>query len=255
MKERAKAERVPYSASGLVDMHSHILPGMDDGARTAAVSLAMLDEMAKQGVFAVISTSHFYPENENPDAFLRRRAAAAEMLRTVYDPAKHPTLYVGAEVAYYPGISRSSELEKLRILGTRSILIEMPFFKWSQDMLRELVFLGVQTGLRPILAHMERCIPKQPRDTLQKLLEGGVRLQSNAEYFLNRKTSKEALRYLSKGYISFLGSDAHNTDTRAPNLQAAVDVIADALGEEAIRRLVDNGRVLTEEAIPLFETL
>lgn len=255
MRRRTETVQVSYSAKGLVDMHTHILPGMDDGARHASMSEAMLDEMAKQGITAVISTSHFYPENENPDAFLRRRAAAAQTLRTVHDPEKHPQVYVGAEVAYYPGISRSSELEKLRILGTNSILIEMPFFKWSQDMLRELIFLGMQTGLRPILAHMERSIPKQPRDTMQRLLESGVRLQSNAEYFLDRKTAKEALRYLSKGYISFLGSDAHNTDTRSPNMQAAIDVIGRSLGEEAIGRLIDNSRALTEGATPLFETL
>lgn len=246
-------QTVHYTPASFVDMHTHILPGMDDGARDAAMSAAMLARMAEQGITSVVSTSHFYPEDEAPDAFLARRREAALRLREVYDPACHPQLFVGAEVAYYPGISRSAQTEKLRILGTRYILIEMPFCPWSSDMLRELLSLGVQTGLTPVLAHMERCLPYQPRTTLSQLLARGVLLQSNAEYFLNKRTSKEALRYLSAGHISFLGSDAHNTEGRPPSLGEAFDVIARALGTEPLVRLEENGKRLIEGATALFD--
>ena len=85
----------------LIDFHSHIRPGIDDGARSPDESLKMLELMAAQGVSKVVSTSHFYPERESPESFLSRRAKAVGRLRTVMRDGL-PDVYLGAEVAYFP---------------------------------------------------------------------------------------------------------------------------------------------------------
>ena len=73
-----------HPKTDLIDFHSHILPGIDDGARTPEEALEMLELMAAQGVRRVVSTSHFYPEREEPDSFLARRKKAVEMLGAVF---------------------------------------------------------------------------------------------------------------------------------------------------------------------------
>ena len=58
----------------MIDLHSHILPGVDDGSESVEMSCAMLNELQKQGVETVVATPHFYPQQDTPERFLRRRA-------------------------------------------------------------------------------------------------------------------------------------------------------------------------------------
>ncbi|MGN0963496.1 MAG: CpsB/CapC family capsule biosynthesis tyrosine phosphatase [Clostridia bacterium] len=105
MKEQSESVVKTHS---FVDFHIHILPGMDDGAKTVSDSLAMLRLSAQQNIRRLIATPHFYPAAETPDDFLRRRdRAVAELLRA--DMQEDVTLYVGAEVAYYQGIGNMSK--------------------------------------------------------------------------------------------------------------------------------------------------
>ena len=241
--------------SDIVDLHSHILPGMDDGAADAEVTRAMLDRMAEQGVRHLVSTSHFYPEDEAPEEFLRRRTEAARLLRTVYDPERHPTLYVGAEVAFFSGISRSDSMKKLCILGTDSILVEMPQRRWTSEVVRELLMMPFQLGLFPIVAHMERCLPLQPRGTDRLLLDNGVRLQTNAEHVLHKKTAKGALKDIARGHIAYLGSDAHGIEHRPPSLGPALQLLAERTDASVLERLARSSHALTATAVPLLQTL
>ena len=89
----------------MIDFHSHILPGVDDGSVSLEQSIAMLQEEAKQGIHCVIATPHFYPEQEDVDTFLQRRDAAEAALRKEMEKYTDlPKLLVGAEVFYFSGI-------------------------------------------------------------------------------------------------------------------------------------------------------
>lgn len=215
----------------LIDFHSHILPGIDDGARTSEESLKMLELMAAQGVSKVVSTSHFYPEHESPDSFLSRRTKAAGRLKAVMHDGL-PDIYLGAEVAYFPGISRCEQLTELAIRGTRLILVEMPFCRWSSAVIDELFTIRDSMGLIPVVAHIERYIDQRP-GTFGELAADGILLQSNAEHFLDFWHKRRALKLLENGYIHLLGSDCHRIDRRVPNLPEAAQYIRDKLGEAA----------------------
>lgn len=248
----------------IADMHCHILPGMDDGAPNAEVSLELLRASAKQGIETVVATPHFYPENESPESFLERRKAAVKLLCDHIDKNCDgfsevlPTICLGAECAYYPGIGSSPRLDQLCICGTRTILLEMPFERWGEGVYRD-VFTIYERGMQVIIAHVERYIGLQKRNALGRLIAGGALIQSNAEYFLEKKTSKRALKLLRKGGIHLLGSDCHNTDTRPQNLGAAVAFISDQkIGDALIRdvrllsfELLVNAERIYVSAVPV----
>lgn len=223
------------------DFHSHILPGMDDGSRNVEESIALLELEAAQGVRHVVLTPHFYPHNEAPDTFLRRRDKAETMLRTaIGERTDLPDLTIGAEVAYYLGMSQSEDLPLLTLRGTNCILIEMPPAPWPKSVWRELRAIREERGLIPIIAHVDRYIrPFRTYGIPKRLLEEGLLVQANANFFLYRDTERMALRMLKAGMIHVLGSDCHGMDVRRPNLQAAVVRIQQKLGREALCRISD----------------
>lgn len=235
-----------------MDFHTHILPGMDDGSRDTDESLKMLALSREQGVSAVVATPHFYPEEEAPQRFLsRREAAVRRMLEGGYSWPAYPEVFLGAEVAFYDGICRSSQIGALCIEGTRLLLVEMPVCRWSDRMLEELYGLREGLGLLPVVAHVERYLPLQRRRTLDRLLEHGVLIQASASFFAARKTAWRAMRLFRRGSIHLLGSDCHNCTTRPPNLKAALDRIEKKVGAEQAERWSLLGRQLLEDASPL----
>lgn len=226
--------------SGMIDFHSHILPGIDDGSKSLEMSIAMLRMEAEQGIEHVVATPHFYPQHDTPEQFLKRRAEAENALRE--EMQKHPglpTLSMGAEVYYFPGISDSEEISKLTIDESRYILIEMPTSSWTEAMYRELEGLYIKRGLIPIVAHIDRYIGRfRNHGILKRLARLPVLVQANAEFFLERSTSSLALRMLKKDGIHLLGSDCHNLTSRKPNLNGALDLINRKLGEDALEGII-----------------
>ena len=222
--------------SGLIDFHSHILPGIDDGSKALEMSIRMLRVEAQQGIGHVVATPHFYPQYDTPERFLKRRAAAEIALRE--EMQKHtglPELSVGAEVYYFSGISDSEGISELTIDQKRCILIEMPSSSWTEAMYRDLEGLYVKRGLIPIVAHIDRYIGRfSNHGILNRLERLPVLIQANAEFFLERHTSSLALRMLKKNRIHLLGSDCHDLSSRKPNLQDALDLIYRRLSRDAM---------------------
>lgn len=224
---------------GVTDFHSHILPRLDDGSRSAEESLEMLRESARQGIDHVIATPHFYPQRDNPDRFLEARERAAEILRIAAgDEAGLPRITLGAEVYYFRGMSESDALDGLTIGQKPCILIEMPMGPWTPEMYRELENIRTQRGLTPIVAHIDRYIrPFRTGGIPEKLARLPVLVQANAEFFLNRSTAGMAMRMLRKEQIHLLGSDCHNLSTRKPNMGPALQKIRQKLGGEPLQRI------------------
>ena len=219
----------------IVDFHSHILPGVDDGAKTVDESLAMLDASPRAGVGCMIATPHFYADTNTPDHFLKKREAAWENLRAERQ-TRLPVVILGAEVHYFSGIGGADDIRRLTVDKTNILLLEMPFVTWTDRMLSDITELQ-ESGMQVVLAHIERYLAFQKPETLKLLLKHRVLIQSNASFFINRRTRHKALKMLGSGEIHFLGSDAHNMTTRAPNLGEAISCIATHIGEDAVKDL------------------
>ena len=227
----------------MIDLHSHILPGIDDGSRDSQMSQGMLEELSRQGVQVVIATPHFYASRHIPETFMQRRAAALEQLSAVQ--GSYPQIIPGAEVAYFNGMGRSDILNHLQLGHSGLLLVEMPFCPWTQRMVRDICELPSQTGLTPVLAHVDRYRKRnQLLRYMDQLLNEGVLFQCNAEAFLSLSSRRWALKLLEAGCIHFLGSDAHNLTTRPPRLQQAAAVIAKKLGSDTLDALTASARDL-----------
>lgn len=121
----------------MIDFHTHILPGIDDGAKDVSVSAAMLEMEKEQGVNEIVLTPHYYGKFYSPTDFVRRRAAAYEKLLAVAAGEFFFTL--GAEIHFSDTLSVNAECRKLAIGDTRYALVELPFGeKWSGSLLTRL---------------------------------------------------------------------------------------------------------------------
>lgn len=227
---------------GIVDFHSHILPGIDDGSGSLEESLELMWLSARQGVQHMVATPHFYPRHDDPERFLRRREKAEQLLREelIYHPGL-PEITVGAEVYFFSGISDSELINALTIGQKRCILIEMPDSPWTQSHYRELEGIYAKHGIMPVIAHVDRYIrPFRTYGIPERLEEMPVMVQANGSFFLHSNTQRMALRMLKQNRIHLLGSDCHNLTSRRPNLKAAVELIGKKLGADALDQICGN---------------
>lgn len=222
----------------MIDLHSHILPGMDDGSKNPEESAVLLRMLQQQGVTTLAATPHFYAR-ETPEAFLKRRQEAMAHLPRLEDG---PNLLLGAEVAYFSGMGNCEELIPLQIGNTKLLLVEMPFQDWTERMIEDICDIPVQLGLIPVLAHINRYTGKRQFPKFKDLLmQAGVLFQCNAEAFLSFFGKRWALEQLGSGYVHFLGSDCHNVDRRPPMLSQANTAIEKKFGKVFLRNFYKSG--------------
>lgn len=209
----------------IADLHSHVLPGMDDGSGSLEESLDMLRESASQGIALMAATPHFDPRYDTPESFLARRNRAAEALLNRMEPHM-PRLLMGAEVRYFRGISESDALPLLTLEGGKALLLELPPAPWSEEIWQELALFRQRTGITPILAHLDRYIgPFRTRGIPERLTELDVLIQANSSFFLRKTTASLALRLLREEKIHLLGSDCHGIRNRRPDMGPALEKI------------------------------
>ena len=224
----------------MIDWHSHILPDMDDGSRDTAESIALLEMLNEQGAETVVATPHFYANDESVDEFLKRREKSYKSLSEKLTE-NMPEILLGAEVRYYPGISKLTDLQRLGIENTDLLMLEMPTGKWTEYVLRELTELSSTSGVKIVLAHIERYLKQQPADTWNRLYESGILMQVNASFFIGLATKRKALKLLEKGGIHFIGSDCHNIKSRPPKTGKAFEIIQKKFGEDFISQMKEYG--------------
>lgn len=215
----------------MIDLHSHVLPGIDDGSRDPEMSQKMLEMLAGQGVTAVMATPHFYAAAHNPEDFVKQRTEVIARLQQTPIP-----VLAGAEVAYFDGMSRADVLPKLCLGDSRLLLVEMPYGPWTPRMIEEVCDLPMLQGVIPVLAHVDR-YRGQFTKYMPDFMQHGVLFQCNAEAFLNWRSRCWALELLREGALHFLGSDCHNLTTRAPKMAQAAQVITQKLGKEVLEDL------------------
>lgn len=229
----------------MIDFHSHILPAVDDGSGAVEESLAMLEMQARQGIRTVVATPHFNARYDSPEAFLQRRRQAWENLRAAMKEEHLPQVILGAEVAFFRGMSHSEFLPCLTIGGGKAILIEMPPAPWPEEFYRELEEIWELRRILPVIAHIDRYIaPWRTFGIPERLAGMQVAVQANGTFFLERRTWPMAMRMLKNGRIQLLGSDCHNTTDRRPNLGPALARIRQRLGDDAVERIRNYGRLI-----------
>jgi protein-tyrosine phosphatase len=219
----------------VIDLHCHILPGIDDGAKDVSVSLAMARASVEQGVTAIACTPHILPGlYHNSGPAIRQ---ATQELQDIFAREGIPLqLVTGADVHMTPDFVaglRSGRL--LSIADSRYVLVEPPHHT-APPQLEEFFFNLVMAGYVPILTHPERLswVPSR-YEMIKRLVRGGVWMQVTAGSFAGAFGPNAlywAERMLDEGCIHLLASDAHDAERRPPTLAAGREIVAKRVGAE-----------------------
>lgn len=213
----------------MTDLHTHILPGMDDGAQSVSEALEMLRIQVQQNVDTVALTPHYYGDKETIAAFVARRESAFKKLKKAIGDEKCPRMVLGAEVEWTPELLEWPDLEALCYENTNILLLELPVIPWSEILFHQLYALEARRGIMPMIAHIDRYFGCQKSRYIWELASLGYPIQVSAEALVRLSNRKRALALLEMAE-GLLISDCHNLKERAPNLNAAMRIVEKKLG-------------------------
>lgn len=232
------------NTTAMIDIHCHMLPGVDDGAKDEAMALAMIEKSVNDGVTHIILTPHFRKYDENKR--LKQTEIFESLKQTVKDQGIPVELYLGREVYYKDNLI--DQTKHLAIDGSPYVLVE--FSTSMEQNIDEIVFNLKVSKLKPIVAHVERYPYLKKEDYHQIRLTGGL-LQVNAgaikgfEGFGKRRL----IKYLLKNQlVDVVATDAHNLTNRKPNLKNAYKSVlkkygkayADLIFYENPKKIIDS---------------
>lgn len=231
----------------LIDLHSHILPHLDDGSRSMTQSIAMARAAKEDGIRTIVATPHFY-ENRSRGMLGKRFETLNSLKQALKEKEIDIEILPGFEVSATHSLLTRRSLGSLTLAGTRWILLERPYV--YGDEFDAVVDFAFAQGLRPLIAHPERysafTVDHRP---LIDLIERGAWCQITATALIGQHgddTQKWCLRAIEMGWVHVVASDMHNLGNRAPKLQQAAQVVEDNFGEALARTLFLNnpGRIL-----------
>ena len=234
--------------NNLIDVHTHILHNIDDGAEDITESSRLFDGMRSQNVTTVVATPHFYPFEMKLDDFLAKRENSFLELKNA-GVIGNINLLSGCEALITPNFEIYEDIEPLKIQSTRLLMLEIPYFS---DMSTEKAINIIEKmmsvhNFTPVIAHIDRYdfFKFRRADIIEELIDMGCRLQINTNAFLVKSEYKFALKLMQAGYIHFIGSDCHGMKWRLPNMKDAYDVIEKHLGSNMAAALNERaGKLL-----------
>ena len=224
-----------------IDIHSHVLPEVDDGARNWDMCLEMLKRSAQCGVKVVIATPHYIPFRPGMSAEKIQELCQEVQEKLYTKMGIAMDIYAGHEIYYSIGvIDRLKKGEALTLAGSRCILVEfkpnVPYAVISQA-----VKEFRAEGYVPVLAHVERYLCLQKAGRIEELEEGGALFQMNVEAFQGGMfdgESRWAKKLLLNESIDFLASDMHNLRGRPPMSEGQLTWLQKKLSPEYQEKLL-----------------
>lgn len=235
---------------GFTDIHTHILPGVDDGAHDLSQALNLTRMANKDGTAAIFLTSHYRGRyRRNSPAWLRE---TADMFRQAVDEnGLEVELYLGSEVHYEDGVmDKILRGEILTMNDSDYILLEFSAASLSSAV-RTGVDAAVNAGLVPIIAHAERydCFRKN-KALAEEVCGMGALIQLNADSILGKHGLGVKLlcgRLLKEQLVSFVASDAHDASERSPLMYRCYQQVLKKYGKDYAAQLFwKNGRAVIE---------
>lgn len=223
----------------MIDFHSHILPGIDDGAQDVETSLKMLSIEKADGVNTVIMTPHCHPRSQKHiDTFLENRNNAFKTLSSATENQDLPKIISASEIRIYQNLHKYKRLEELCICGTDYILLEMPYELWK-DYVFEEIYQITLLGFKPIMVHLDRFLDQKKH--FHELYSLNALVQINTSAFLETSTRRRMADFFEAGHIHVLGSDAHDLYDRKPDMASACEIISKKFGDEYIDYINHTG--------------
>lgn len=226
----------------LFDVHCHILPGVDDGARTENSTKRMLKFAAREGTNTIIATPHF---NYGTDFEQTKEIYAKyKMVRAWWkhiSPKKE--LYLGSELFYSESILDALRKgQALTMNGTKYVLVEFPIYA-EYGYIEHAVQRLLYAGYLPILAHIERYKSLRKKGRVQQLVDMGAYMQVNTSAIIGKHgilTKWYLLKLIKHRLVHFIGTDAHGSHERKPEMRECVEYLKKKIGKRETRRIVER---------------
>lgn len=241
----------------MIDIHSHILPGMDDGAQTLDESLEMAKLAVEDGIEKMVATPHLFRGNN-----LHKNLGTINSLRNKLTEALEENnidlqIFIGAEVHISHNLldEIKQHRENLVINNSSYLIVEFPPDHIFSGV-KQLFFDLMSEGLIPIIAHPERnSVFMRTPELLFDLVQMGGLCQVNSGSFAGlygSRSQEAAIQFLKLNFVHFMGSDCHNTKASKPKISASVKAVASIIGEERAEALVKDNplAVLDDKEIP-----
>ena len=225
----------------MIDIHTHILPGFDDGARDFDEALAMLAEAEADGIGCIVGTPHFIPGSFAPHG-KEVKEACHELSERAAENKISTKISCAHEIRAGAGLIPRIKSGEILAYGDKSryLLLEMPPVDipiWMDQMLFELEL----EDMTPIIAHPERNrgVHKNPM-RLYELIQKGCMIQITASSLLGyfgEATKLLAEKLLRNGFVHFVASDAHDSEERKPKLSKAYLKVEELCGKDSAEKL------------------
>lgn len=241
----------------LIDIHSHILPGADDGSDSFEMSMRMLKCAADDGISGMILTPHNKPGHRHMP--YSKMTSKVERLREMMSEENiNIELYIGSELYYRSGLVEEMEDDTAGTLAdSRYALVEFNPLE-DYDYIRNGIYSLLMGGYYPILAHVERyrnvCAARYGID---ELIEMGCYIQVNAGSIMGEsgpKTKRFVKGILRRQQVHFVATDAHDLGKRAPRLSDCADYIRKKYGADYAGKLFceNSLNVIRDQEITLY---
>ena len=232
----------------MIDTHLHVLPAIDDGSRSTAESLKILQNLIDLGFTDVICTPHYLPDSDYCPNNQRKRA----VFSALQTAAQHLpiNLHLGNEAYIDTDLYNLIQADEIQLIGDRFLLFELPFYAEFQGLPDLLHNLKVK-GITPILAHPERYVYFQENYGLvDQFKASGLLFQSNYGSIVGQygKSAEKLVKYLFKnGYVDFLGTDIHRANSQVflkfPRIKRKIIRL---IGAENLEQIIANAKELID---------
>lgn len=235
-----------------IDIHSHILPGLDDGSRSAEDSIDMACLAYESGTVVLCATPHCIRGTLSSDSIV----SSANFLRNEINASGiQLSLCCGMEIMGYPGMEKQLKSgDMLTLNGSRYVLVEFKFNSSPAD-IEAVLFPLVSCGYVPVIAHPERYREIQHDiGVAENFVSNGCLLQINNESLLGR-FGREAFAVadtlILSSLASVIASDSHSPSERNPSLDSTAVFVANEYGEETAEKLlyINPYKILTDSVI------
>lgn len=244
----------PVPAQGMIDIHCHLLPGVDDGCKTVEESLRTIRGLMERGFVGSICTPHVWPDMMPDNSPPNIARWVRELQAVLDDEGLDYTLWPGGEMRLDPvTLAWVEENGLVSLAGSKYILVDLWMEEWP-DFADAFFRRVLDQGLQPILAHPERLLQtdEQIPVVLDRLMAMGVLLQGNANSITGREGEKAArwvMKLLHQGKYHFLGLDQHGPQTMESRMEGLARMRIEAGVEAFDRYWQDRPREILTDAL------
>lgn len=226
----------------MIDIHSHLIPNVDDGAKSPEETIELIKEAREAGITDIILTPHYiinsYEQNAETLILLKDK-----LQQIINSENIKVNLHIGMEVYITDNLVEILKQNKiLTLAGSKYLLMELPL-NTNVQYLDMVIFKLIEDNIIPIIAHPERYkFVQEDPSKVRELIESGCLIQSNIGSILGiyGKKAKKTIKYLLKNdLINFIATDTHRKNTIYPLLEKGIKKIEKITGKEKVEELTN----------------